>query len=323
MKVQSFAFELAVPGYDGWYPHAVDCFGNCFGTLGTIPCCICCPNPYKSVLQGNVGLITKFGKLYKAVDPGLVKVNILSEKLKSVSVMLTTAEVSQQNCMTKDNVNVYLTSVIYYQVIQPEVATFAVQDVRSALVERTHTTLRDVIGSRQLQDVIERREEIAEAISEIIGETVAAWGIHVESILIKDLALDSTVSKSLSMAAEAKRIGESKIITAKAEVESAKLMRKAADILASKAAMQIRYLDAMQQMAKTANSKVIFTPTQESFDNMTEKFENEYNQGQITNQPEGSSAGHLKKQNSGRDAFSTKDMLTNIAVQESYNSDIV
>ncbi|CRK14829.1 hypothetical protein BN1723_010485 [Verticillium longisporum] len=140
------------------------------------------------------------------------------------------------------------------------VAAFGISNVRQALIERTQTTLRHVIGARILQDVIERREEIAQSIGEIIEDVAAGWGVQVESMLIKDIIFSQELQESLSMAAQSKRIGESKIIAAKAEVEAAKLMRQAADILSSAPAMQIRYLEAMQAMAKSANSKVIFLP---------------------------------------------------------------
>jgi len=162
--------------------------------------------------------------------------------------------------MTKDNVTVQLTSVIYYHIVAPHKAAFGISNVRQALIERTQTTLRHVVGARVLQDVIERREEIASSIGEIIEDVAAGWGVQVESMLIKDIIFSTELQDSLSMAAQSKRIGESKIIAAKAEVESAKLMRQAADILSSAPAMQIRYLEAMQAMAKTANSKVIFLP---------------------------------------------------------------
>nr|AAQ73640.1 stomatin-like protein [Epichloe festucae] len=213
------------PNPKGWYGSMINALGACTGTLGAIPFCFCCPNPYKNVHQGNVGLVTKFGRFYKAVDPGLVKVNPLSERLIQIDVKIQTSEVPEQICMTKDN-----------------------------------TTLRHVIGARILQDVIERREEIAESIREIIEDVAAGWGVQVESMLIKDIIFSQELQESLSMAAQSKRIGESKIIAAKAEVESAKLMRQAADILSSAPAMQIRYLEAMQAMAKSANSKVIFLP---------------------------------------------------------------
>jgi erythrocyte band 7 integral membrane protein len=162
--------------------------------------------------------------------------------------------------MTKDNVTVHLTSVIYYHIISPHKAAFGISNVRQALIERTQTTLRHVVGARVLQDVIERREEIAQSIGEIIEDVASGWGVQVESMLIKDIIFSNELQESLSMAAQSKRIGESKVIAARAEVESAKLMRQAADILSSAPAMQIRYLEAMQAMAKTANSKVIFLP---------------------------------------------------------------
>lgn len=244
----------------GWYGSMINGLGAIIGTMGAVPCCVCCPNPFKNVNQGNVGLVTKFGKFYKAVDPGLVKVNPLSERLIQVDVKIQIVEVPKQVCMTKDNVTVNLTSVIYYHIISPHKAAFGIANVRQALIERTQTTLRHVVGARILQDVIERREEIAQSIGEIIEDVATGWGVQVESMLIKDIVFSQELQESLSMAAQSKRIGESKIIAAKAEVESAKLMRQAADILSSAPAMQIRYLEAMQAMAKSANSKVIFLP---------------------------------------------------------------
>jgi len=258
---KSYASIVAEDGNPkGWYGSMINSLGAVVGTMGAFPCCICCPNPYKNVDQGNVGLVSKFGKFYKAVDPGLVKVNPLSERLLQVDVKIQIVEVPQQTCMTKDNVSVFLTSVIYYHIIAPAKAAFGITNVRQALIERTQTTLRHVVGARVLQDVIERREEIAQSIGEIIEDVAAGWGVQVESMLIKDIVFSVELQEALSMAAQSKRIGESKIITAKAEVESAKLMRQAADILSSAPAMQIRYLEAMQAMAKSANSKVIFLP---------------------------------------------------------------
>ncbi|KAL5611931.1 hypothetical protein BROUX41_000502 [Berkeleyomyces rouxiae] len=244
----------------GWYGRMIDACGSIVGACGAVPCCILCPNPYKNVVQGNVGLVTKFGKFYRAVDPGLVQINPLSEKLIQVDVKIQIVEVPQQICMTKDNVTLTLTSVIYYHIVSPHKAAFGISDVRQALIERTQTTLRHVVGARVLQDVIERREEIAQSIGEIIEDVAGGWGVQVESMLIKDIIFSQDLQESLSMAAQSKRIGESKVIAAKAEVESAKLMRQAADILSSAPAMQIRYLEAMQAMAKSANSKVIFLP---------------------------------------------------------------
>ncbi|KAI5299379.1 hypothetical protein KEM55_002219 [Ascosphaera atra] len=260
----SYARRAARPSNEedehSWYGSMIHCLGSFMGFWGAIPCCVCCPNPFNKVQQGQVGLVTRYGRFDRATDPGLVKINPLSEKLRAVDVKIHIHEVPQQICMTKDNVSVRLTSVIYYRIVNPQVAAFGVSDVRQALVERTQTTLRHVVGARVLQDVVERREEIAQSISEIIEDVAQQWGVAIESILIKDIIFSQELQESLSMAAQSKRIGDSKIIAARAEVESAKLMRTAANILSSAPAMQIRYLETMQSMAKSANSKVIFLP---------------------------------------------------------------
>ena len=128
--------------------------------------------------------------------------------------------------------NLSLTSVIYYRITSPHKAAFGISNIRQALIERTQTTLRHVVGARVLQDVIERREEIAQSIREIIEEIAAGWGVEVESMLVKDIIFSQDLQDSLSMAAQSKRTGEAKVIAARAEVESAKLMRTAADMYA-------------------------------------------------------------------------------------------
>jgi erythrocyte band 7 integral membrane protein len=153
-------------------------------------------------------------------------------------------------------------SVIYFQIVSPYRAAFGITDLRQALIERAQTTLRHVVGARAVQSVVTEREAIAFEIAEIVGDVADKWGVAIEGILIKDIIFSAEVATSLSSAAQQKRIGESKVIAARAEVDAARLMRQAADILASPAAMQIRQLEALQQMAKSANSKVVFVPMQ-------------------------------------------------------------
>lgn len=265
MVLKNFAREYPTPPHNA-YQKFITSLGSMFGTCGIF--CFLCENPYKKVDQGEVGLVQTFGALSRTVEPGLSYVNTWSETLNRVSVKINIREIPAQSCFTRDNVSVVVTSVVYYNIIDPQKAIFSIANIHEAITERTQTTLRDVIGCRALQDVVEKREEIAESIEQIITKTAYDWGVNIESILIKDLQLPPQVQSSLSMATEAKRIGESKIINAKAEVESAKLMRKAADILASKPAMQIRYLDAMQNMAKSPGSRVIFMPSAQEIERM-------------------------------------------------------
>ncbi|EGG00511.1 uncharacterized protein MELLADRAFT_111742 [Melampsora larici-populina 98AG31] len=244
----------------GNYGAMLNCLGTFLGAFGSIPLCFCCPNPYQEVKQGSVGLITKFGKFYKSVDPGLVKVNPFSEKLRSVDVKIQVAAIGRQTAVTKDAVNVDIDSVVYWHVTNPYKAAFAINDVKQALTEMAQTTLRSVVGGRNLQSVVSERESLAIEIAEILENVSEKWGIQVESILIKDIIFSRELQEALSSAAQQKRLGEAKVIAARAEVDAAHLMREAADILSSPAAIQIRQLEAYQNMAKQSDSKVIFVP---------------------------------------------------------------
>jgi erythrocyte band 7 integral membrane protein len=126
---------------------------------------------------------------------------------------------------------------------------------------RTQTTLRHILGGKVLQDAIENREAIAGEIQDVIEPSARLWGVKIESILIKDIMFSPELQVSLSSAAQAKRVGESRVIAAKAEVDAAKLMRDAANILNTPAAMQIRYLETLSSMAKNGQGpKTIFMP---------------------------------------------------------------
>jgi len=245
----------------GVYGSLLNVLGECVGLCGAIPCCPF-PNPFRNVQQGSVGLVSRFGKFYKAVDPGLVQVNVCTESLRVVDVKIQISAIGRQTVITRDNVNVEIDSVIYYQIVNPYRAAFGITDLRQALMERAQTTLRHVVGARAVQSVVTEREAIAFEIAEIVGDVAEKWGVAIEGILIKDIIFSAEVATSLSSAAQQKRIGESKVIAARAEVDSARLMRQAADILASPAAMQIRQLEALQAMAKSGSSKVIFVPMQ-------------------------------------------------------------
>ncbi|KAL7420316.1 hypothetical protein Q5752_005285 [Cryptotrichosporon argae] len=256
----SYAQDLGTASVEhGFYGSMLSGLGSCIGCIGQIPCCPL-PNPFKQVSQGSVGLVSRFGQFYKSVDPGLVKVNVCSESINIIDVKIQLTNVPRQQVQTKDNVSVEIDSVICWHVISPHKAAFGIENVRLALMERAQTTLRQVVGGRVLQSVISDREGLAQEVAEIIETTAEKWGVSVESILLKDINFSVELQQSLSSAATQKRIGESKVIAARAEVEAAKLMRQAADILASPAAMQIRQLEALQNMARTSGSKVVFVP---------------------------------------------------------------
>lgn len=151
-------------------------------------------------------------------------------------------------------------SVLYWHVVNPNVSYFRVDNVKRALIERTMTTLRHVIGAHDLQDSIMNREAVASEIQRIISQPAKEWGVKIESILIKDIQFSQDLQENLAAAAKQRRIGASKVIAAQAEVEAAKLMREASDILNTPAAMQMRYLETLKTMAHESGAKVIFMP---------------------------------------------------------------
>ncbi|GJJ78594.1 hypothetical protein EMPS_10953 [Entomortierella parvispora] len=261
VTVKSYAEEFPAQRVNGFYGSMVNAFGSCIGTMGMIPCCVCCPNPYKSIEQGTIGLVSRFGRFYKTVDPGLIRLNPYTETVQKVDMRVQISRISDQVIMTKDNVSVHIDSILYWHIIDPYLATYGIADVRQALVERTKTTLRQVLGARVLQEIIENRELLAQEIQNIIDVPAHQWGVTVESILIKDIQFSKSLQESLSSAAQAKRLAESKVIQAQSEVDSAKLMRQAAEFLNTPAAMQIRYLESMAAMAKHSGQKIIFMPT--------------------------------------------------------------
>jgi len=258
----SFGRKLASPpSVDSCYASCLTSCGECCGKCRTYcPLCCCCDNPYITIPQGEVGIVSKFGKAYKIIDPGMYFVNQITETVKRVDIKIQMISAPRQVVMTKDNVTLTIDSVLYWHIFDPFVAVYHVENVRMALLERTMTTLRDTIGAHTLQNVIENREALAAEIKRIIEATSASWGVIVESILIKDMSFSEELQKTLAAAAKQKRLGESKVITAKAEVQAAKLMREASDILCTPAAIQIRYLETLSTMAHQPQTKIVFLP---------------------------------------------------------------
>lgn len=241
------------------YEGLVRCWGNCCGTLTTW-CCVCCPNPYRSVAQYEYGVVKEFGKFTKVLPPGLHYINPIVETLTLVDSRERVIELKKQSIMTKDNVNVTIDAVVYYKVEDAYRALFAIENVELAVAEIAKTSLRDVFGHTLLQESLETKEKMAKHIRELIEKPTYGWGVTITRVLIQEILFSKDLQQNLSAAATAKRIAEGKIITAQADVDSAKLMREAADQLNTRAAMQIRYLDALTTLAKANNTKVIFMP---------------------------------------------------------------
>ncbi|KAI3645019.1 hypothetical protein MP228_011183 [Amoeboaphelidium protococcarum] len=275
------------------YGAMISSFGSVLGVLGSIPCCFCFPNPYKSINQGTVGLFTAFGRYRRTVNAGLVYYNVMTESVTVVDVRMQTVDIPHQQTITRDNVSVTVDSVLFYSIQNPYKSVFEVANVRTALIERTLTTLRAVIGLHDLQEAITNRETVAREIYKNITGIAAQWGVKVESILIKDIGFSQELQDSLSAAAKAKRLGASKIVQAEAEVQAAMLMKKTAMLLSNPAAQQIRYLETMKAMAAENNTKIIFMPP--SFGNQRQMTEKELKDLEEIEDETSKSMGNMQK----------------------------
>lgn len=231
------------------------------GFFNTWICPCCCPTPYKRVQQGFVGVVQEFGRFSKLYRPGLYYVNPCTEDITFVDKRETVLPVRMQTVMTKDNLNVIIDAVVYYQIENTYRSLFSVKELEHSIMEIAHTSLRDVFGTVTLQEALEERDLLAEELVKLIAPAAANWGVNVKRVLMQDLIFNPEMQKTLSSAATARRIAESKVISAQADVVAAKLMRTASDILNTPAAMQIRYLESINNVSKSPNPKVVFYPS--------------------------------------------------------------
>ncbi|KRX01070.1 hypothetical protein PPERSA_00818 [Pseudocohnilembus persalinus] len=245
------------------YEKCLNCCGGFFGCLRAwLPCiCCCCPNPFIQVKTGTIALRENFGKYKEQLGPGLHQINPWSDKIKHVNLKTQVINLHPQQIMTNDNISIRIDAVVYYRIIESRKAAYRVQNLQLSVSEKAYGALRSACGEYTMQEMLEKREEVSEKIESYIDQYVQNWGVFIESVFIKDMQLNKDLQDDMAAAAKQKRVGQSKVISAKADVESAKLLREAADYLDSKAAMQIRYLETIQGIANKQNTpKVMFLP---------------------------------------------------------------
>lgn len=231
------------------------------GFLATWVCCMCCNTPYKRIMEGTVAIVTEYGKFNKLYAPGLYFVNPCTEDLIIVDKREQVMDIRKQSVITRDNINVIIDAVVYYQVENSYRSVFAVQQLKESIQDIASTSLRDVFGITTLQEALEDRDKTAEHLYGLISGPAASWGVNIKRVLLQEILFTQELQRTLSSAATAKRLAESKVISAQADVQAAKLMRNASDILNTPAAMQIRYLESINSVGKAPNPKVIFFPS--------------------------------------------------------------
>jgi len=209
--------------------------------------------------QYQRGIVLTMGRYSGTREPGLTLVYPFIQRLIPIDVRVAVMEVPEQDVISKDNVSVKVTAVVYYRVIDPQKAILAVADYREAVSQLAQITTRSTLGSHSLDQLLGQQDELKQAIRKILDERTESWGVEVQNVEIRSVDLDTNMIRAMGQEAEAERGRRARIITAQGEYEAATKLSQAADLLAaSPGAMQLRYLSTLKDIAAEHNSTVIF-----------------------------------------------------------------
>ncbi|NUS44482.1 MAG: slipin family protein [Mycobacteriaceae bacterium] len=211
------------------------------------------------VKQYERGVIFRLGRVRaKVAEPGPVLLIPLVDRLQRVNMQIVTMGVPAQDGITRDNVTVRVDAVVYFRVHDPVVAIVRVQNYIAAVAQVAQTSLRSVIGKSDLDDLLSNRERLNQGLELMIDNPALEWGIEIDRVEIKDVALPETMKRSMSRQAEAERERRARIISADGELQaSTKLAEAAAAMADTPAALQLRLLETVVQVAAEKNSTLV------------------------------------------------------------------
>jgi regulator of protease activity HflC (stomatin/prohibitin superfamily) len=213
----------------------------------------------RQVNQWETALKFTLGKLSGRVEPGLTVALRGVQRLVRVDMRIRNRDLPAQQVITRDNVTATIDAVIYYKVVDVEKAFLNVENFEAAVWERARVVLRDVAGETPLDELLTHREQVAAKVRAAVEQLVSQWGLHVELIALKDIQLPQQMQEVIARKAIAERDRQYVIIKSQADLESAKNFAEAAQILAgSPGAMELRRLEALQNLSSQGTSKVIF-----------------------------------------------------------------
>ncbi len=210
--------------------------------------------------QYERGVVFFLGKLDpKLKEPGLRFVIPFVQKIKVVDQRTVTMDVPSQDVITRDNVSVKVNAVLYFRVLDPSKALVQVENYLYATSMLAQTTLRSVCGEADMDDLLQKRDELNHRIQEIVDQQTDPWGVKVSSVEIKHIDLPQEMQRAMAKQAEAERDRRAKIIQAEGEYQSAGKLKDAADIISqNSAALQLRYLDTLKTISTENSSTIIF-----------------------------------------------------------------
>jgi len=218
------------------------------------------------------GVVFRLGRYVGVRGPGLILLIPFIERMVKVELRVVTMDVPQQECITMDTVTVKVDAVVYFRVMKPESAILNVEQYIRATSLLCQTTLRNVVGQSELEDLLAHREKINEKLQIIIDESTEPWGIKVSLVEVRDVQLPDNMQKIMAAQAEAERGRRAKIIAAEGEAQAAEKLAEAARILSSQpAALQLRYLQTLVTISSERTNTVVFPLPIELIEPMLQK----------------------------------------------------
>ena len=213
----------------------------------------------KIVTEYERGVIFRLGRLIGAKGPGLFLIIPFIDRMVKVDLRVVTMDVPSQEVITKDNVTVRVNAVVYFRVVDPEASVVKVLDHIRATSQISQTTLRNVLGQSELDELLASREKLNQMLQRIIDEHTDPWGVKVSTVEIKEVELAETMRRSMAAQAEAERERRAKIIHAEGELQASVKLAQAGTIIAKEpVTLQLRYLQTLTEIASERNSTLIF-----------------------------------------------------------------
>lgn len=205
------------------------------------------------------GVIFRLGRVIGAKGPGLFFIIPIVDRMVRVNLQTVTMDIPPQDVITRDNVTVRVNAVTYFNVVDPIKATVVIQRYMAGTSQIAQTTLRSILGQVDLDDLLINRDEINQRLQKIIDDLTNPWGVKVTLVEVKDVELPESMRRAMARQAEAERERRAKVIHAHGEFEAAETLGRAASVLEKHpAAMQLRVLSTMTEVAAEKNSTLIF-----------------------------------------------------------------
>ena len=213
----------------------------------------------KQINQYERGIKFSFGRFTKIMNPGWRIVLPIFQSYRKVDIRTKAVDVPEQDAITKDNVSVRINAVIYYKVFDASKAVLEVENFYFAVGQLAQTTMRNAVGSVSLDELLSERDKISSEICNIIDKATDPWGIKVENVELKDIALPEEMKRVIAKVAEAEREKQAVITKAAGEVEASENLAKAAELMsATPGAMHLRTLSTINDLSSDQSNTIIF-----------------------------------------------------------------